>query len=155
MPGQPASDTMPASDPAASGASQPSMSAARGLRAKSARRVADLDDCQFADRPWMTDFLQERARALCLLGEEVVEPARDGDDLRGQDRVERAGGQRARQQVERAAHRAAPSTGTPAATSIDVSRISGKPMSAVGSSDSTRSTRAMPSDSIFAAPAQS
>ena len=43
----------------------------------------------------------------------------------------------------------------PAAESIDVNRINGSPISAVGSLDSTLSISTMPSDSILAAPAQS
>ncbi len=145
----------------------------RGLQRRQpvvdARRVGlvpDLDDRQAGNRLRVRNGLEKGARAARVLGQEIVGLARRGERAGGQDLQRRAGfvadGHRDQVQAtgrrRRAAHGAggaASGSTMPKAASMVVRRISGRPISAVGSVLSTDSTRQIPSDSIFAAPAQS
>ena len=121
------------------------------------RSMTDLDDLQFAQRLRMIDRLQECARRLRVLGEEVGQRAGQRDDCLRQARRSgarrrsgRAAGTACRHGSARRQHRRC--RRRPASTSVE--SAAGRSVRS-GRSDSTRSTSAMPSDSIFAAPAQS
>ena len=155
--GQPASDRSPRSRPSRAGAS--SCAAARRVG-----RVAQLDDVDLLDR-------QRRRRASAGRRAPAWRSRRRSGRGRGRPRsCARAARARARRRrADSARERAAPAVidraaalmlGAPARrrrprAACDVSRISGRPISAVGSSLSMRSKSAMPSASERTLPAQS
>ena len=151
-PGQPASDSSPRSCAIAGGREQ--LRAACGVRS-----VAELDD---------VDLAIGRRRRERLAGRRAPASAFSTTQWRGAratsivcagstslGRRRRRADSARRRAVAATSSRAAPSTATPAARSIDVRRISGSPISAVGSSLSMRSKSAMPSASDRTLPAQS
>ncbi len=116
-------------------------------------------DLQRLDRLRMAHGLEVRACRFGTFDDEVFEPTRDRERVRRQAGVRADRSERDGDQVEGAAgHQdacGAVSTSTPSFSSISVSAISGRPISAVGSGLSMRVIRAMPSASLLAEPAQS
>src|SRR4029079_10954547 len=101
----------------------------------------------------MLHAFEKRARALRVFDDEIVDSPHYFDRRRGQQRTHRSA-ERCRDEVQDACGHAQ-MTSTPAWPSMVVRVTRGRPMSAVGSVDSTRATRAIPSPSILALPAQS
>ena len=124
-----------------------------------ARRRVDVEfaDLDFLDRPFGSDLLQEGARGFRVFANVVLQRRGAGSHGFGKDIGERgavAVAERVRDQVQNAAH-AAPISGNPAARNMRDNAISGKPTSAVGSSEWIASTSVMPKPSDFALPATS
>ena len=102
--------------------------------------------------------LEEVARRFCVLDDESIELAHHGERGRRQGIERGPFVQRNGYQVQRSCvgrHGAAQTMATPSFLSMAASRIRGRPIKALGSSLTTRSTSTMPSPSILALPAQS
>ena len=128
------------------------------------RRVgADLLDRDLLQRQRRRERLQELPRGLRVLDDEMREVARHRDGARGQHVLGRDDAEQIGHEKEPAGHRfdrahaaqRGGGTGMPAMRSSAQSRISGSPISAVGSSLAILSNSAMPSPSDFTEPAQS
>ena len=137
--------------------------------------VPDLDDVQACERRGMADRLEERARAAGIFDQEIARRLRRGHGrsrqhpgsrprrtpaaLRRPPAAREPGEPPARRGARHRRAQRAPGSAagrcTPIARSIEVSAISGSPISAVGSSQRTAVTRQIASDSILADPAQS
>lgn len=120
--------------------------------------VAQRMDRDFLQRTLGADQLQEGAGGLGVLGDIGIQPARQGADLGRQPALRRSFAQADGNQVQRAAHAAAPGAASgsrPKRASMLVSAIRGSPMMAVGSSLWMLSIRAMPRLSALALPAVS
>ena len=128
----------------------------------------ELDDADLAYRQRGRERLQERTRGLRVLDDVLGEAARDVDRVRrqhalGRDHAEEIGhdikppGRRrhSRGGTLMPAVMRARGTATPAARSIVVRRMSGRPISAVGSSLSMLSKSEMPRASERTLPVQS
>ncbi len=117
--------------------------------------VAQFHDVDLPDRQCRRQRLQERARGLGVFHDEVGEAAGHGHRVRRQHVLGRDEAEQIRHHEKAAQSHERASTLTPATRSMRVSRMSGRPISAVGSSLSMLSKRAMPSASERTLPAQS
>ena len=125
------------------------------LEGRGGRVGSEPVDGEVGERARMSDRLQEGARRFRFLGDEAAQVPQHGLNARrnGLGRVGVA--QQHRREVEDARVHAGASGDTPNSARRSTSAISGRPISAVGSVPSRRRTRAIPSASIFADPAQS
>ena len=121
-------------------------------------------DVGFAQRVRVVELLQVRAGGTRGLDHEPTQSGRDRLCLGGQEgRPRRGFAERDRDEVERAAGVALRGVGrgfahgssSPSARNMRDRAISGRPISAVGSSPGMASSRVMPRPSDFALPAQS
>ncbi len=134
----------------------------RGREQRVERRVGGLGgqlaDVGLAQRVGIVELLEVGARRARRLDHEVAQAGGDRLRLRGQEvRPRRVLAERDGHEVEAAALRPglAHGSATPAARSMRESAISGRPISAVGSSPLIASSRVMPRPSDLALPAQS
>ena len=123
---------------------------------RSRRVLVELADGCSVDRARVFNQFEKGARGFRIFRDEMGEPVRDLAGATGQYAVERAIAQAGRQQVKNAAGGVCShGIGMPSFCSMVTRVISGRPISAVGSSLSTCSTSVMPNASILALPAQS
>src|SRR5437667_6312860 len=125
-------------------------------RRRMLRELGDIDGLQ---RQCRIDILDEAARGLGRLGDEVATPAGDFQGAARNDRIDGNEAERAGDYEKPAfrgrRHQLTLKMDTPSARNMSVRRIRGKPMSAVGSSLAIRVNRAIPAASTRTAPAQS